>query len=90
MERTRSPQFKLETFSCDLDLESAWLRYGFYIPSHYGEHLTNEYCFRREVDMQLIRNARFKQVTFKCDLYLELAWLSYKFCTASLLDEHLI
>ena len=40
MEWTKNARLKLLTFDCDLDLESAWLNYGFCTPSHWGEHFT--------------------------------------------------
>ena len=40
MERTRNSRLKPMTLTCDLDLELAWLTYGFCTLIHWGEHLT--------------------------------------------------
>ena len=68
-------KFKAETydFNSDIDLESAWLRYGFCTLSHYSEHLTkvNRNCFRGKGDIERTRNGRLKLVTFNFDLGFE-------------------
>ena len=42
MEWTQNSRLKPMTFTCDLDLKSAWLSYGF-CTSDWGEHLTKVY-----------------------------------------------
>ena len=40
MERTRNSRLEPMTLTCDLDLELAWLTYGFCTLTYSGEHLT--------------------------------------------------
>ena len=43
MERTRNSRLKTMILTCDLDLELAWLTYGFCTLTYWGEHLTKVY-----------------------------------------------
>ena len=75
------------TFSCGLDLKSAWLSYNKFCIAFYVVNILpkfNKNLMKGSEDMEQTRNARLKLVTLNCDLDLGSAWLSYKFRTPSL------
>ena len=79
MERTQNSRLKHMTFNCDLDLESAWLSYGFCTSSLSEANIQpkfNENPSRGKGGMEWTRNSRLKLLTFNCDFDLESAWLS--------------